>query len=60
MLDEKEGGVFDHDFIKEKVAGYPKLLQDLVQFEEQELLNHLQIDSQLIEETAQLLARTIK
>jgi len=56
QLDKIEGNVFDHEFIEEKTQGYKALLEDLEQYELQELIAQSGVSEKEIDEAVALLA----
>ena len=59
-LDAIDQSVFDHGFIKKYVDGYDALLNDIDNYDVQELLQLTGVDEAKINETAQLLASKSK
>ncbi len=60
LLDKERGSVFDHDFIAKYTDGYPKLLKDIEQYTEEELLELSGVPESYINDTVELLANTDK
>lgn len=59
-LDESNGSVFDHAFIHKYVEGYDTLIQDINEYDAQELLAQTGVDEALVDEVVKLLATKSK
>ena len=59
-IEKEKGGVFDQVFITEKTNGLAALLQDLEQFNENELLIQSGVSAEALEHTVNLLAKKKK
>ncbi|MBL7473861.1 FdhF/YdeP family oxidoreductase [Robertkochia sediminum] len=59
-LDRKHQDIFDHDFIKKYVSGYVPLMQDLEQYNDQDLLTRCGVDETLVDRAVELLAKKQK
>ena len=55
-LDAVKGGVFDHEFIKEKTQGFKEVLAELDEYTEKELLDLTGLSAEKVEECVELLA----
>lgn len=60
LLDQIDQSVFDHDFINEYTEGYEALIEDIMSFDEKELLSKCGVDEELINQTVGFLARKSK
>ncbi|MFY0627107.1 MAG: FdhF/YdeP family oxidoreductase [Reichenbachiella sp.] len=56
IIEKEQGGIFDHDFIKNQTIGYEEVLSALDNYSEEQLLELCGVSLQKIEETVQLLA----
>ncbi|MEJ1221704.1 FdhF/YdeP family oxidoreductase [Sediminicola sp. 1XM1-17] len=59
-LDQQQGNVFDHEFIKRYTEGYEALLEDLNKYSDQELLELSGVSESAIDKTVALLAEKKK
>ena len=54
--EDKEGGIFDHDFIQQKTEGYDHLVNHLSNFKTKELIDQSGVNEKHIDEAVSLLA----
>ena len=57
LLEAQGQPVFDHNFIREKTAGYDELMRDLGAYDVQELMARCGVEEALVDEAVGLLAR---
>ncbi len=56
QMDESDGDIWDHDFIKNKTANYQELIQDLKSHDLQELIRQSGVDENEINDAVNILA----
>jgi molybdopterin-dependent oxidoreductase alpha subunit len=59
-LEQTQGGVFDHDFIKNKTQGYEAVIADLEKYDLQELITQSGVSEIAIDEAVEMLASSKK
>ncbi len=59
-LEQSQGNVFDHDFIKNKTQGYEAVIADLEKYELQELITQSGVTETAIDEAVEMLASSKK